>query len=71
MTELLYYAISELEKLPDTQKDEVAIMILKRVQPKDKLFSLWQKVDELGKDENQLAMAEITAIVKEVRQSQN
>ena len=41
------------------------------VKPKDRLSSLWQKVDELGVDENKPTMAEITAMVKEVRHSQN
>ncbi|MBE9167317.1 hypothetical protein IQ238_07180 [Pleurocapsales cyanobacterium LEGE 06147] len=45
-------------------------MILKQIQPQDRLSSLWQKVDKLGTDENELTMAEITAMVKEVRQSQ-
>ena len=71
MTELLEQAISELKKLPDTQQDEVAIMILERIQSKDRLSSLWQKVDELGMDENEPTMAEITAMVKEVRYNQN
>ncbi len=82
MTELLEKAIAELKKLSDRQQDEVARMILKQIQheqpskprqtcpPQDKLSSLWQKVDELGIDENEPTMAEITAMVKEVRQSQ-
>ena len=46
-------------------------MILKQIGGKDRLSSLWQKVEELGRDENEPTMAEITAMVKEVRQSQN
>ncbi|MDJ0632860.1 MAG: hypothetical protein QNJ34_06690 [Xenococcaceae cyanobacterium MO_188.B29] len=73
--------------MPQDQQDQVAMMILKKIQvegwlnsstttnrvvePKDKLSSLWQKVDELGTDENEPTMAEITAMVKEVRHSQN
>ena len=69
MTELLELAIAELKKLPDTQQNEVAMMIFKQIQPRaqDKLFSLWQKVDELGIDEEQPTRSEITTIVKEVR----
>jgi hypothetical protein len=70
MTELLKQAIAELKKLPNAQQDNVAKMILEQIQPQDKLSSLWQKVDELGMDKNELTMAEITAMVKEVRQSQ-
>jgi phage-related protein len=55
MTELLDKAISELKKLPDTQQNEVAMMILKQILPQ----------------ENEPTMAEITAIVKEVRHSRN
>ncbi len=71
MTELLDKAIAELKKLPDTQQNEVAMMIFKQIQPQDRLSSLWQKVDELGIDEEQPTMEEITTMVKDVRHSQN
>ena len=73
MTELLELAIAELKKLPDTQQNEVAMMIFKQIQPhaKDKLSSLWQKIDELGTDEEQPTSSEITTMVKEVRHSRN
>ena len=71
MTELLEKAIAELKKLPDKQQNEVAMMILKQIQPQNKLSSLWQKMDKLGKDENEPTMAEITTMVKEIRHSQN
>jgi hypothetical protein len=73
MTELLEKAIAELKKLTDTQQNEVAMMILKQIQPhpQDKLSSLWQRVDELGIDKEQPTMEEITKMVKEVRHSKN
>lgn len=71
MTELLERAIAELKKLPDKQQNEVAMMILKQIQPQNRLSSLWQKVDKLGTDEEQPTMTEITAMVKEVRHSQS
>ena len=71
MTELLKLAIAELKKLPDKQQDEVARMILKQIQPQNKLSTLWQKIDELGTDEDEPTMAEITAMVKEVRHRKN
>ena len=71
MTELLELAIAELKKLTDTEQNEVATMILKQIQPPNKLSSLWQKVDELGKDDEQPTMEEITTMVKEVRHSKN
>ena len=80
MTELLERAIAlralaqpiaQLKNLPDAQQDEVAKMIFKQIGGKDRLSSLWQKVEELGRDENEPTMAEITAMVKEVRQGQN
>jgi hypothetical protein len=71
MTELLEKAIVELKKLPNTQQDEVSIMILNQIELKDRLSSLLKKVDELGNDKNEPAMAEITTMVKEVRHSQN
>ena len=73
MTELLELAIAELKKLPDGQQNEVAMMIFKQIQPhaQNKLSSLWHKVDELGTDEEQPTMSEITTMVKEVRHSRN
>ena len=71
MTKLLKCGIAEFKKLPDSQQDEIAMMILKQVEPKDRLSSLWQKIDQLGVDENESTMAEITAMVKEVRHNQN
>ncbi|MEM8779217.1 MAG: hypothetical protein AAGF26_10155 [Cyanobacteria bacterium P01_G01_bin.49] len=71
MTELLEQAIAELKKLPDRQQNEVAMMIFKQIQPQNKISSLWQKIDELGTDEDEPTMAEITAMVKEVRQNNN
>ena len=74
MTELLERAIAELKKLTKKQQNEVAMMILKQIQqeqhklPQDRLSSLWQKIDELGTDEDEPTMAEITTMVKEVRQ---
>lgn len=70
MTELLDKAIAELKKLPDTQQNQVAMMIFNQIQPPDKLSSLWQKIDELGTDKEQPTMEEITTMVKEVRRSQ-
>ncbi|MDJ0575009.1 MAG: hypothetical protein QNJ65_07560 [Xenococcaceae cyanobacterium MO_234.B1] len=66
MTELLERAIAKLKQLPDSQQDEIAMMILKKIEPKDRLSSLWQKIDELGTDEDEPTMAEITAMVKEL-----
>jgi hypothetical protein len=71
MTELLERAIAELKKLSDKQQDEVARMIFKQIQPSNELSALWQKVDELGADEDEPTMAEITAMVKEVRHGKN
>lgn len=71
MSELLELAIAELKKLPDTQQNEVALMIFQQIRSSDKLSSLWQKIDELDTDEEQPTMEEITTMVKEVRQSKN
>jgi hypothetical protein len=56
-----------------TEQNEVAMMILKQIQPhpQDKLSSLWQRVDELGIDKEQPTRSEITTMVKEVRHSKN
>jgi hypothetical protein len=71
MTDLLEKAIAKVKQLPESEQDEVAKMILERLQPKDKLTSLWQKIDELGEDEEEPSMEEITAMVKDVRHRLN
>ena len=71
MTELLENAIQQLKQLPDSQQDEIATMILKQIKSKDKLSSLWQKIDDLGADKDELTITEITTMVKEVRQGKN
>jgi hypothetical protein len=71
MTELLENAIAQLKQLPDSQQDEIATMILKQIESKDKLSSLWQKIDYLGVDEDEPTITEITTMVKGVRQSNN
>ncbi len=71
MTELLENAIKQLKKLPNSQQDEIAKMILKQIKSKDKLSALWQKIDDLGADKDELTMTEITTMVKEVRQGKN
>lgn len=71
MTELLQRAIEQLKQLSDVEQDKIAIMILKQIESKDKLSSLWQKIDDLGVDEEKPTMEEITLMVKEVRQSHN
>jgi len=67
MTELLELAIAQLKQLPDSQQDRIAMMIFKQIEPRDGLSSVWQKIDELGEDVDKPTMAEITAMVKEVR----
>ncbi len=42
-------------------------IILKKVQKAQTFSDLWQKIDDLGEDSEQVSMSEITAIVKEVR----
>ena len=71
MTELLENAIKQLKQLPDSQQDEIATMILKQIKSKDQLSSLWQKIDDLGTDKDEITMTEITTMVKEVRQGKN
>ena len=71
MTESLQRAIEQLKQLSDVEQDKIATMILKQIESKDKLSSLWQKIDDLGVDEEKPTMEEITLMVKEVRQSHN
>lgn len=67
MTDLLEEAIAAIKKLPDSQQDKIAKIILKQILPEDKLLFLWQKINELGPDKNELTMTEITVIAKKVR----
>ena len=42
-------------------------IVLKKIHKPKGLSKLWQKIDELGEDTEQLSIEEITAMVKEVR----
>lgn len=42
-------------------------IVLKKIQKTKGLSQLWQRIDELGDDSEQLSLEQITAIVKEVR----
>jgi hypothetical protein len=71
MTNLLEQAISQVKQLPDAEQDEIARMILEKIQAKDKLTLLWDKIDQLGEDSEQPSMEEITAMVKEAKQNKS
>jgi hypothetical protein len=71
MTELLEQAIIKVKQLSESEQDEVARMILQKIESPDKLTSLWQKIEQLGEDPQQPSMDEITAMVKEVRHRLN
>jgi bifunctional DNA-binding transcriptional regulator/antitoxin component of YhaV-PrlF toxin-antitoxin module len=47
--------------------EEEDMIVLKKIQKPRGLSGLWQKIDELGADSEQLPMEDITAMVKEVR----
>lgn len=67
MTDLLEEAITKVKQLPQAEQDEYAKMILEKLESKSKLTRLWEKVDELGEDCQEVSIEEITAMVKEVR----
>ncbi len=46
---------------------EEDIIVLKKIQKPNGLSRLWQKLDELGTDPEELTTEEITTIVKQVR----
>jgi len=46
---------------------EEDMIVLKKIQKPNGLSNLWQKLDELGTDPEQLTTEEITTIVKQVR----
>ena len=46
---------------------EEDMIVLKKIQKPNGLSRLWQKLDELGTDPEQLTTEEITTIVKQVR----
>jgi len=67
MTELLEQAIAKVKQLSESEQNEVAKMILQKIDSEKKLTSLWDKIDELGEDPEKLSMNEITEMVKKVR----
>lgn len=73
-------ADQKLELPPEIQAnlkpgDEYAVwqtentILIKKIQKTEGFSELWQRVDDLEPDPEQLSMAEITEIVKEVRQT--
>lgn len=67
MTELLEQAIAKVKQLSESEQNEVAKMILQKIDSEKKLTSLWNKIDELGEDPEKLSMNEITEMVRKVR----
>jgi hypothetical protein len=67
MTELLEQAIAKVKQLSESEQNEVAKMILQKIDSEKKLTSLWDKIDELGEDPEKLSMNEITEMVKKDR----
>lgn len=60
---------AEIDNIPEDKLAELYQYIKKLAKPEKTLNNLWQKIDELGEDEDQLSMEEIVSIVKEVRES--
>jgi hypothetical protein len=67
MTELLEQAIAKVKQLSESEQNEVAKMILQKIDSEKRLTSLWDKMDELGEDTEKLSMNEITEMIKKVR----
>ncbi|AFZ52852.1 hypothetical protein VKI21_11970 [Cyanobacterium aponinum UTEX 3222] len=60
---------AEIDNIPENKLAELYQYIKKLVKPEKTLNHLWQKIDELGEDEDQLSMEEIVSLVKEVREN--
>lgn len=67
MTDLLEKAIAQVKQLSEAEQNEVAKMILEKLESKNKLTEVFEKIDELGEDPSQPSMKEITSMVKQVR----
>ncbi len=67
MTDLLEKAIAQIKQLPEAEQNEVAKMIFEKLESKNKLTKVFEKIDELGEDSEQPSMGEITSMVKQVR----
>ena len=52
MTELVEKVIAQIKQLSDVQQDKIAKIILRELksQGKEGLSSVWEQIDELGKD---------------------
>lgn len=62
---------AEIDNIPEDKLEELYQYIKKLAKPQKTLNHLWQKIDELGEDEDQLSMEEITSLVKEVREKKS
>ncbi len=60
---------AEIDNIPEDKLAELYQYIKQLAKPQKTLNNLWQKIDELGEDEEQLSMEEIVSLVKEVREN--
>jgi len=61
---------AEIDNIPEDKLAELYQYIKQLTKPQNTLNNLWQKIDELGEDDEQLSIDEIVSLVKEVRQNQ-
>jgi hypothetical protein len=58
---------AEIDNIPEEKLEEVYQLIKQFTKRENTLTQLWQKIDDLGEDEEQLSTEEIVSLVKEVR----
>ena len=59
---------AEIDNIPEEKLEEVYQLIKQFTKRENTLTQLWQKIDDLGEDEEQLSTEEIVSLVKEVRE---
>lgn len=59
---------AEIDNIPEEKLAEVYQLIKQFTNRENTFTQLWQKIDDLGEDEEQLSTEEIVSLVKEVRE---
>ncbi len=60
---------AEIDNIPEDKLTELYQYIKQLIEPQKNLNNLWQKIDKLGEDQEQLSIEEIVSLVKEVREN--
>lgn len=71
MTTITDLIKAEIDNIPEEKLEEVYQLIKQFTKKENNFSKLWQKIDDLGEDKDQLSTEEIVSLVKKVRQDRS